>query len=496
MKTIVIGSGFSSLSAATHLAHAGYDVTVLEKNSMPGGRARTFSEQGFTYDMGPSWYWMPEIFEKYFNKFGFKISDYYQLVRLNPSYRVYFDKYDSIDVPASYTELQQLFESIEKGSASKLDQYMAEAQYKYEAGMRQFVYKPGLSFAEYLTPQVLSSSLRLDLFQSIHSHVRKYFTNPRLIKLMEFPVLFLGGHPQNTPALYSLMNYADIKLGTWYPMGGMGKIVDAMYNLAQHKGVKFCFGEEVKSIQVLDNHVVSVSTQTFQYPCDVIVSGADYHHTDTQLLHEKANYKLSYWEHKVMAPSCLIFYIGLNKKLKNAVHHTLFFDKDMYKHAQQIYNMPDWPSEPLFYVCTPSITDSSVAPIGYENMFFLMPISAGLHDNEALRHKYFDILVHRYEYITGENIKEHIIYQKSYCINDFMADYHAYKGNAYGLANTLMQTGIMKPSLKSKKLTNMYYTGQLTVPGPGVPPALISGEIAAHEIVKNHKISTYHVDII
>lgn len=484
-KIVVVGSGFSALAAATTLADAGKNVIVLEKNEQTGGRARQFEASGFTFDMGPSWYWMPDVFESYFNRFGKKVSDYFDLKRLDPSYRVFFGKDDYLDLPADYNSFKALFEQIEKGSGEKLDEFMNEAQYKYEVGMQDLVHKPGKSILEFAQWRVVSGVFRLQLFQSLSKHVRKFFSNEKLIKLMEFPVLFLGAKPQETPALYSLMNYADVKLGTWYPMGGMHKIVEAMTLLAKEKGVEIILDCEVKKLQAKNEKVVKAITTKGDFEADQFISGADYHHTDKQLLdREFHNYTEEYWDRRKMAPSSLLFYLGVDKKLKNLLHHNLFFDEDFDQHAVEIYDEPQWPSKPLFYVCAPSLTDKSVAPEACENLFILMPVAHNLEDKEEVREKYYHLIMDRLEKLTNQEIRSHVIYKKSYAHTDFINDYHAFKGNAYGLANTLGQTAVLKPSIKNKKLKNLHYTGQLTTPGPGVPPSLISGQVVANEVLK------------
>lgn len=487
-KVIVIGSGFAGLSAATCLADKGYEVTLLEKNKVPGGRARKFEAEGFTFDMGPSWYWMPDVFENYFGLFGKKASDYYDLIRLDPSYSVYFGKDDVMEVPAKMEALYELFEQYEPGSSKNLRKFLEEAQYKYEVGIKEFVHKPGHSIMEFADVRVLMSLFRLQMFTSMSKHVRKLFKNDQLIQLLEFPVLFLGATPENTPALYSLMNYADMALGTWYPMGGMHKIIEGMISLAEEKGVKIVLNQEVSQIYVPNGHATKVITQDKEYEADIVVGGADYHHIEQQLLQpEHRRYTERYWDKRTMAPSSLLFYLGVDKKLPTLHHHNLFFDADFDKHAIEIYEDPKWPSEPLFYVCAPSVTDPSVAPEGMENLFLLLPLAPGLEDTDEMREKYFDVILDRLENLTGENIRKHIVYKRSFAHKDFEKDYHAYKGNAYGLANTLMQTAFLKPKLKSKKVSNLYYTGQLTTPGPGVPPSLISGQVVAEEIYKATK---------
>lgn len=484
-KGIVIGSGFAGLSAASFLAKEGWEVTVIEKNATPGGRARQLKESGFTFDMGPSFYWMPDVFERYFAQFGKRVSDYYTLHRLDPSYRIYWTD-GHTDMPADFTALKNIFESIEPGSAEKLEKYLKGAAYKYEVGVNKLVYKPGQSLTEFMDWETISGVFKLQVFSSIKKHIHHYFKHPKLRQMMEFPVLFLGALPEDTPALYSLMNYADIKGGTWYPAGGMYAIVESMYKLAVELGVKFNFNENVSEIVVDKSIAKKVITNKGSYDADVVVSGADYHFTETKLLQPAyRTYSDNYWAKKVMAPSCLLYYVGLNKKLKQPVHHSLFFDVSFDAHGKEIYKQPKWPTAPLFYVSISSLTDETVAPAGHENIVFLIPVASGLEgDTEELREKYFVQIAKRMEKHLGESILDSIVYKKSYSVTEFVNDYNSFKGNAYGLANTLLQTAIFRPSCQSKKVKNLFYTGQLTVPGPGVPPSLISGEVVAKQVIK------------
>ena len=485
-KVIVIGSGFAGLSAACFMAKEGYSVTLLEKNNSAGGRARKFEAAGFLFDMGPSWYWMPDVFDRFFEQFDKKAADYYDLVRLNPSYQVVYSAHEKWNIPKDVEDLATMLEQIEVGAANKLKLFLAEASVKYEVGMKDLVFKPGRSLSEFMSIDFFKGLLKLDLFTSHSQHVRKYFTNPKIISLLEFPVLFLGAKPQDTPALYSLMNYADIQLGTWYPMGGMHKIVEGIVELATSLGVEIKYNQAVNGFNTKNGKVEVVKTANVNYDCDIVIAGADYHHIDQEVLSlPNRNYTAAYWDKRTMAPSSLLFYIGIDKKIVGLQHHNLFFDEDFGKHAIEIYDHPQWPSKPLFYVCCPSVTDPSVAPAGKENLFILIPVAPGIEDNDQIREKHFNIVMDRLETLIGQSIRPHIVYKRSYAHKNFMEDYNSFKGNAYGLANTLKQTAILKPSIKSKKLNNLYFTGQLTVPGPGVPPSLISGEVVAKEIIKN-----------
>lgn len=486
MKHItIIGSGFAGLSAAAYMAKEGHQVIVIEKNEQAGGRARSFESAGFTFDMGPSWYWMPDIFESFFKDFGKQPNDFYQLIRLDPSYQVLWEDLQ-LPLPANFTELKAVFESLENGAGNQLELFLKEAAYKYEVGIHKFVEKPGLSITEFFTLDVAKSVFKIDLFTSIHTHVRKYFSNPKLIQIAEFPILFLGALPKNTPALYSLMNYADMKLGTWYPIGGMTELVKGMQQLAMNLGVQFKFNESVLSFEYQNKSISKVITNINTYPTDAVIAACDYHHLETAVLAPTyRNYTNDYWEKRKMAPSSILIYLGINKKLKNILHHNLLFDAPFDQHAQELYTQPQWPSDPLMYVNCTSASDPSVAPEGNENLMVLIPTAPGLIDTEEIKEAYFKKAMAKLEKHFGEDIESHIVFKRIYAAKNFITDYHAFKGNAYGLANTLDQTAILKPSIKNKHLHNLIYAGQLTVPGPGVPPAIISGKLAAQLTLKN-----------
>ncbi|RKS97539.1 phytoene desaturase family protein [Chryseobacterium defluvii] len=482
-KIAIIGSGFSGLSAAAYSSKEGHEVHVFEKNENAGGRARQFrTHNGYLFDMGPSWYWMPDIIESFFNDFGKKASDFYELVPLDPQFEMVFSD-TTMSIPHRYEKMQELFEKTEKGAGKKLEAFMEDARYKYEVGMKNFVNKPCHSWLEFVSPTIVKSALKLDLLTNFQRFVRKYFKHPKLIMLMEFPVIFLGASPKDIPALYSLMNYGGYKLGTWYPMGGFFRIVDAMKQIALSNGVQFHFNANVQRIVVENGKASSLIVNGKALDFDVIIASSDYQHTESQLLPEEyRNYKSNYWKNLTFAPSCLIYYLGLKEKIPNLKHHTLFFENDLELHTREIYENKKWPTKPLFYACCPSKTDKDVAPENCENVFLLMPIAIGIEDSEGMREKYFLDMIERLEKHTGSSgLLSKIEYKKSYCIKDFKEDYNAYEGNAYGLANTLSQTAVLKPSLRNKKVKNIFYTGQLTVPGPGVPPSIISGKIAAGE---------------
>lgn len=481
---IIIGSGFSSLAASCYLAKYGYEVTIFEKNDTIGGRARQLIKDGFTFDIGPTWYWMPDVFERFFADFGKSPSHYYTLEKLNPAYRVYFDKNDYITIEDTLEKIAIAFEKEEKGSSKKLNTFIEKAKSNYDIAIKDLVYNPGVSPLELITPKTI---LKLNqFFSTIKKDVRKEFKNERLIKILEFPVLFLGAKPSDTPSFYSFMNYADFGLGTFHPKKGMYTVILALESLAKELGVTIKTNASVEKINVKEGKSTGIISNGITYNSDIVVSGADYHHTETLLDKADRHYSKNYWEKKTFAPSSLLFYVGFDKKLINVNHHTLFFDVDFDVHAEAIYDYPTWPENPLFYASFPSKTDLSVAPEGKEAGIFLIPLAPGLNDTPEIRHIYFEKIMTRFESLTSQNIKDHVIFKESFCIKDFIKDYNSYKGNAYGMANTLTQTAFLRPKLKSKKVENLYFTGQLTVPGPGVPPSLISGKLVADLVLKHN----------
>ena len=465
------------MSAACYLAKAGHIVQILEKNSTPGGRARQFKKDGFTFDIGPSWYWMPDVFEKFFGDFDRKVSDYYTLEKLDPGYEVYFDQMESIKIGDTLEKIYAAFEAEETGSAVKLKKFIKKAEDNYNIAIKDLVYRPGISPLELVTPETVK---KVGYFLStIKKEVTKEFENERLAQILQFPVLFLGAKPSNTPAFYNFMNFADFGLGTWHPEKGMYSVVEGMVKMAKELGVQFNTNQNVETICVENGKATGVIANGVQIDADVVVSGADYNHSESLLKPKERGYTDAYWDKKVFAPSSLLFFIGLDKKVKNVSHHTLFFDVDFDAHARSIYDTPEWPKDPLFYGNFPSITDNSMAPQGKEACFLLIPIGPGIEDTEEMRNKYFDMVIERLEHLTKQPIKDAILFKESFCVNDFVSEYNSYKGNAYGMANTLLQTAFLRPKLKSKKVENLFFTGQLTVPGPGVPPALISGKLVA-----------------
>ena len=485
-RIVVIGAGFGGMSAAAVLAKNGNEVTLVEKNSQPGGRAMLYKKEGFIFDMGPSWYLMPEAFERYFAQFGKKPTDYFELKRLDPSYRVFFGTEKVVDVPTELEKSLTLFDELENDGSRKLSEYLQIAERNYRIAMDKFIYRDYTSIFNFFNRQLILEGLKLNIFSSLERYNKRFFESDKSRKILEYTTVFLGGAPSHTPALYSIMAHVDLNLGVWYPVpGGIGAVVDAVYSTARDQGVEFKFNQNVSRIQIEGKHAKAVETDQEVIDADIIVANADYHHVDTKLLEPKyRSYSQKYWRKRVMAPSAFLIYLGVDKELDGILHHNLYLDPKWDAHFDSIFDQPGWPESPSYYVSATSKTDASIAPPGKECLFFLVPVAPGLNDTDKVREKYFTKIITHFEKLIGQTIKDSIIVKKIFSHRDFTDSYNAYKGTALGLAHTLRQTAVFRPAHRSKKVKNLYFTGHYTHPGVGVPMVLISSEIINEIISK------------
>lgn len=486
-KCIIIGAGISGLAAAALLAQQGFDVTVLEKNNQPGGRAGVWKKDGFTFDMGPSWYLMPEVFENFFKAVGKKSSDYFKLKQLDPSYKIFFSKDSTVDLPAKLEQTLDLFEELEPGGREILTNYLKQSKFLYEESINHFMYRDYRSIFDFLRKDIILNGPKMHIFESIDSFTKRYFKSDLARKILMYNIVFLGGTPTNTPALYSLMSHIDFELGVWYPMGGISSFITALVKIAEEKGAKIIYNQEVTQLPVdSDGTIHQVVTKRKTYSADIVLSSNDYPYTETQLLPREAQtFPARYWQKKTIAPSAFILYLGINKKLKKLRHHNLFLDHDWMRHFDSIFKNPSWPAEPSYYVCAPSKTDASVAPKGMENLFILVPVAAGLEDTPAIRKKYTNQIISHLEGLIGQEFADNIVFKQTFAHNDYEKYFHAYQGTALGLSHTVFQSALFRPGHQSKKVKNLFYTGQYTHPGIGMPTCLISSHIAA-ELIQKH----------
>jgi phytoene desaturase len=487
LKVVVIGAGMGGITAAALLAKQGFDVTVLERHDQPGGRARVWREGGFTFDMGPSWYLMPDVFERFFAEFGKRPSDYYTLKRMDPSYRVFFEGEGHVDITPRLDETKATFEGWEAGAGARFQEYLDGTEYQYNVAMADFVYKAYKRLYQFMNRKLLVEGSRLHLLENLDRYIQRFFKDHRIRKVLEYNIVFLGGAPKDSPALYALMSHVDFNLGVWYPMGGLTEVVRGFHRLAKENGAKFYFGHDVKRIIVKDGWATGVETDKGTFAADVVLANADYHHVEQELLEPQwRSYTKAYWEKRKMAPSTLLFYLGLDRRVEGLQHHNLYLRRDWDAHFRTIFKEPGWPDNPCYYVSVPSITDPAVTPEGKENMFVLVPVAAGLEDTEETRERYFDWVIGHLEGITGQSIRDHIVLKRSFAHRDFEHDYSAYRGTALGLAHTLRQTAVFRLRHTSKRVENLYFTGHYCHPGIGVPMVIISSQIVSEEIGKNH----------
>lgn len=485
IKVIVVGSGFGGLSTAALMAKDGFDVTVIEKNEQPGGRASVYNEDGFYFDMGPSWYLMPDVFERFYAEFGKKPEEFFELVRLDPSYRIFFADEKVVDVAADLEKNFELFDSLEEGGAQKLKEYLKSSKEIYDFSIEEMLYKDYKSILDFLNGKLILKGYKLHMWENLEHYVNKNFQSDDARKILEYAIGFLGGSPANTPSFYHLMSHVDLEMGVWYPQGGMRKVVQSIYQLAESYGVDFHFNEPVRLLEVHDNQVKRVITNKAAYEVDLVVVNADYPHSELELLtEENRTYKKEYWEKKVLSPSAMVAYLGVDYTVDKLAHHNLFLDEDWGHEFDTIFDPKNaaWPENPSYYVNVPSRTDKSAAPPGSDTLFILIPLAPGLEDTEVLRENFYNKIMDDLEAKLGENIREHIVVKRIFALNDFKDRYNAYKGTALGLSQTLRQLALWRPAHKSKKVKNLYYSGHYTHPGIGVPMTLISSQIVAQEI--------------
>ncbi len=483
---VIIGAGFGGLAAAALLAKDGYQVTVLEKNEQPGGRASSLSAKGFRFDMGPSWYMMPEVFEKFFGEFGKKTSDYFKLLRLKPQYRVFFGDKTQLDITGDLQQDKQTFEKIEPGFSEKFEQYLAESKLKYEISMRSVLYKNMSSLFDLINVDMMKLGTRLAIFQPMHSYISKFFRHPKIQQILEYNLVFLGCSPKNAPSLFSLMTHVDFNLGVWYPEGGITSLVNAVELIGKELGVKYIYNTPVQRLVVIDGKITQVVTSTKTYMPDLVISNADYQFTESILSDQTMRtYSDKYWTKKVMTPSAFLLYLGVKGKLPKLEHHNLYFGDDWSKHFDDVFTNPRWPIDPSIYINKASQTDKTVAPKGHENLMVLVPIAAGLEETSSWRSHYADYIIDFIEEKLEIKIKKRIVYQKVFSVTDFAQRYNSYKGNALGgLAHTLFQSAIWRPNNFSKKIPNLFFVGANTMPGIGVPPAFISAHLVRDRLKK------------
>ncbi|WIV65980.1 phytoene desaturase family protein [Natrialbaceae archaeon AArc-T1-2] len=483
---LVIGGGIGGLSTACYLADSGADVHVIEKNEQLGGRASRLEVDGFRFDMGPSWYLMPDVFERFFGQFDRTPTDYYGLTHLDPHYRIFFKDGDEVDITPDLERTKRVFESYEPGAGEALERYLETSRENYEVGMEHFVYEDRERLRDFLDLDVARQARGLSLLGSMQGHVENYFEHPKLQQIMQYTLVFLGGSPTNTPALYNLMSHVDFNLGVWYPEGGLGGVIDGIVELGRELGVSY---ETDRPATAITGRAGGFKVETPDGPitADLVVSNADYAHTEQELLPpEKRGYDADYWESRTYAPSAFLLYLGVEGDLEELAHHTLVLPTDWQPHFDRIFEESAWPEDPAYYLCVPSKTDETVAPDGHSNLFVLVPIAPGLEDDPERREAFRDRILEDVARNTGVDLRDRIVLEERFCVEEFASRYNSFKGSALGMAHTLRQTAPFRPSHRSTEVDGLYFVGSYTTPGIGVPMCLISGEHTAEKVLADH----------
>jgi phytoene desaturase len=437
--------------------------------------------------MGPSWYLMPEVFERFFASVGTSVDQQYRLTKLDPQYRVYFENQPPVTVGADPETTKRLFETLESGGGTRLAAYLDGARAKYDAALGKFLYRKYESWTDLADPELLTRGMKLGLLGSLDRFVRRFVTDRRAVQLLEYAMVFLGTSPRQAPALYSLLSHVDFNLGVSFPEGGMNGVARAMERLAKERGVEFLYGHEATRIAVENGRARRVETAGGVFEADAVLNTGDYAWGETRLLEPRwQSYRERYWSRRVLAPSMFLIFLGVNRRL-DLLHHNLYFSDDWNAHFETIFRRPSWPENPCFYVSAITKTDPSMAPPGCENLFILVPIAPGLDDTDEVRARYRDLVLAQVERRTGTRLTDAIVTERVYGPRDFAADYRAYKGTALGLAHTLFQTALFRPSQRSRKVRHLWYAGQYTHPGVGVPMTLISAQLAVKQLVEDHR---------
>lgn len=490
-KAIIVGAGIGGMATANILAKAGWDVHVYEQQAGPGGRAGTLEIQGFTFDTGPSWYLMPEIYQHHFELLGIDINKNLDLVQLDPAYTIFYDYHPPVTIRTRPYDDNKTFADIEPGSDKALRKYLASASLTYNLAKKYFLFNPFTRPQTLLNAEVLRHSLRLVslLATPMHRFIKKSFKSQALQQVLEYPAVFLGTTPFKAPAMYHLMSHLDFEQGVFYPKGGIYEFIKLMQRTGEGLGVTYHFSSPVTAITTANRRATGIELAKGEPQlADIVISNADLHFTETQLLPTAArSYPERYWRKRTAGPSALLMYLGVSGSLPELNHHNLLFVKDWQQNFSDIYQAKIWPENPSIYVCKPTATDPSVAPPNTENLFVLVPLPSGIYNDKKRTQQYADrCLSIIAKQCNVDDLQKRIVVQKLYGPSDFEYELNSWQGGALGLGHTLFQSAFFRPSGKSRKLTNLYYVGGDTQPGIGMPMCLISAELVYKHLTKDH----------
>jgi len=480
-KVVIIGAGIGGLATANLLAKAGYDVHIYEKGSMPGGRSGQFKKDGFTFDTGPSWYLMPDVFEHYFELLDTSTKKELDLIKLKPAYKVFFEKSETVTITSDLEKDAATFETIETGAGNALKKYVEKSDETYQLSLKHFLYSNFTSPTDFLHSDITKRAHRMLglATTSIDRYVRRFVSNQRLKQILEYPMVFLGTSPFNAPALYSLMSALDFKEGVYYPRGTMYTIVERLVKLGENLGVTYHYNSSVKRIVVSSGHATGIELEGGEkVEADSIISNADLHFTETKLLTlNEQTYPESYWKKQEASPSALLLYLGVKGSIPEFEHHTLLFVEDWKANFDAIYKTKTTPETASLYISKTSQSDSGTAPKGHENIFVLVPLPAGIDLNQQQTNELTSHYFSQIKTMTGVDLESRIVSKTVFGPNDFKTEYNSWQSSMLGPSHKLSQSAFFRTPNKSKKVANLYYVGSGTVPGIGVPMCLISAEL-------------------
>jgi len=500
-RVVVIGGGIAGLATAALLAARGHSVDLLEKNDELGGRVGSFERDGFRFDTGASWYLMPEVFEHFFSLLGTSADEELDLTVLDPSYRVFFEDHpEPVDVRPDRAHNRALFESLEPGAGARFDAYLTSAEETYDVALRRFLYSNFDSPSAFLHPDVVRRTPALTrlLTRSLGSHVAGSFSDNRLRQLLGYPAVFLGSSPSRAPSMYHLMSRLDLGDRVLYPQGGFTRLIEVIARLAERHGARLHTGTPVTGILTRDGsrggrpqvtgveHVEDGGRRTL--PADVVVGAADLHHLETALLPGSLQtHPPKVWRRRSPGPGAVLAMLGVEGRLPQLAHHSLFFTADWDRNFGDIFGHRSRIPDPAsIYVCKPSATDPTVAPDGCENLFVLIPVPADVaigsggddgRGSEAVEQA-ADAAIGQLAAWSGvPDLPNRIRVRHTVGPEDFARSYNSWRGGALGLEHTLRQSAFLRPGNVSSKVDGLLYAGASTVPGVGLPMCLISAEL-------------------
>ncbi len=522
-RVAVIGAGVAGLAVAGLLARDGHDVTVYEKNSRVGGRAGTIERDGFRFDSGPSWYLMPEVFDHFFEMMGTTTREQLDLTLLDPGYRVFRAPLadgrtaPSVTVPTGRAAVSRLFESREPGAAQTLDAYLDSAHDARVMAERYFLYNPFTRMRTLMTPEVLGAIPRLFslLGTRLQSFAARRFRDPVIRQLLGYPAVFLGTDPRTAPAMYHLMSALDLDEGVSYPQGGFWRVVERIAELTRAAGAEIVLDADITAISTgMRSGAAAVTGVEWRdsegiahrAEADIVVSGADLHHTETALLPPHLRtYPDSWWQRRTSGPGAVLVMLGIRGSVPELPHHSLFFTEDWDANFDAIFgDEPEIPTPASIYVCRPSATDRTVAPEGHENLFVLVPIpadtslGAGGSDGagSAAIEQAADAAIDQIASWAGiHDLRERIVVRETKGPADFAEDYNSWRGGMLGPAHILSQSAMFRAQNESRQVSGLYYAGATTAPGVGVPMCLISAEIVLKRIRGDHSSGPLDVTV-